>query len=221
MINILVKMKPKKNMTIYTISGLGVDERVFINIKFPCKHIHLDWLEPLKNESLKLYSKRMSKLINTKEPFFLMGVSFGGMIATEISKLLSPAKLILVSSVAYSDELPKLFQTKLAQYLSEFTPKKILHLPPSVGMFLFGTKEKVLLTEILRDIDPVFLKWAIHSITQWIQNEKINNFVTIHGGNDKIIPKPKADLYFEKGGHFIIVDESDNINTFIKQILGF
>src|SRR5690606_28035423 len=47
---------------IYIFSGLGVDKRVFDNIDFGTKSPEfIDWISPLKNESLAEYSKRISE----------------------------------------------------------------------------------------------------------------------------------------------------------------
>jgi len=206
-------------MRIYTISGLGVDFRVFNYISFPCEHVHLDWLEPHDSDSLESYAKRMSENIDTSKPFILLGVSFGGMVATEISKLISPTHLILVSSVAYSKELPTLYTSSFAQFVTPKLPEKLLHIPSKVAHPLFGTKHTELLDEILKDIDPHFLKWAISAISNWDQKDEIISHMRIHGGSDYIIPKRNADLFFEKGGHLIIVDYAKEISEFLFKLL--
>lgn len=72
---------------IYIFSGLGVDKRVFDNIDFGTKSPEfIDWISPLKNESLAEYSKRISENMKSEKPI-LIGPSFGGIVATEISKI--------------------------------------------------------------------------------------------------------------------------------------
>jgi len=41
------------------------------------------WLTPLRRESLEDYGRRMAATIPCEEPFYLGGVSFGGMVALE------------------------------------------------------------------------------------------------------------------------------------------
>ncbi len=57
----------------------------------------MDWIEPLKNESLKNYAQRISNKITSDNPT-LIGLSFGGILAVEISKILKLQKVILISS---------------------------------------------------------------------------------------------------------------------------
>lgn len=74
-------------MNVYFISGLGVDERAFKNIILPENYsVHnIRWIELLEKESLESYSTRLIAQIDQQKPFALVGLSFGGMIAAEIS----------------------------------------------------------------------------------------------------------------------------------------
>ncbi len=67
---------------IYYISGLGADERVFdfLTIKNINK-TYIKWIEPLKNESLNSYSKRLIEQIDLSKEAILIGVPFGGIVA--------------------------------------------------------------------------------------------------------------------------------------------
>jgi D-arabinose 1-dehydrogenase-like Zn-dependent alcohol dehydrogenase len=86
-------------LKIYGISGLGADKRVFKFLKLDSELIPIDWIEPLKNESIINYSKKLSTKIDQNEKVCLIGVSFGGLVATEISKLINPALTILIDRI--------------------------------------------------------------------------------------------------------------------------
>jgi hypothetical protein len=72
---------------IYFISGLGADKRIFsfLDLSF-CEPVFVDRITPLKNESLQGYALRLGKNIPGKDPV-IIGISFGGMLATEIAKV--------------------------------------------------------------------------------------------------------------------------------------
>jgi pimeloyl-ACP methyl ester carboxylesterase len=72
-------------MNIYLISGLGADKRVFSKLGFSTNHVikHIEWIKPNSNEDLSSYARRLARQIDESKPFFLVGVSFGGMIAVE------------------------------------------------------------------------------------------------------------------------------------------
>ena len=92
--------------------GLAASSMVFENIKLDCKKYSLhriDWIQPKKNESIKTYCVRLSKKIKHKNPV-LLGVSFGGIIAQELDKIIKVKKLIIVSSVKSHKEYPILYK---------------------------------------------------------------------------------------------------------------
>src|SRR5258708_37464041 len=99
-------------MKAYFISGLAADGRVFKHIQLPkgLETIYLNWIPPQEEEALPHYALRLATSINTKEPFVLLGLSFGGMLAIEIAKQLHPVSTILISSIPVSDHLPGYFK---------------------------------------------------------------------------------------------------------------
>lgn len=75
--------------TIYIFSGLGVDERVFRYLDFSGMDVRfIHWIRPLPDESIKLYAQRLRQQIVTDKPI-LIGLSFGGIIAVEVGRLIS------------------------------------------------------------------------------------------------------------------------------------
>ena len=50
---------------VYLMPGMSANSLIFEKINFPSnfKLYYLDWLDPLKNESLETYAKRFSALI--------------------------------------------------------------------------------------------------------------------------------------------------------------
>ena len=83
---------------LYLISGLGADKRVFDFLDLPGFKIHhIEWVEPGDHETVENYAKRLLNQIRTVKPI-LIGLSFGGLIAIEIGKLMETEKIILISS---------------------------------------------------------------------------------------------------------------------------
>src|SRR5688500_240528 len=91
---------------VYFISGLGADRRVFefLDLSF-CEPVFLDWIPPMKNESLPSYAERLCR--DVKEPdAVLVGMSLGGMMATEFAKKHPAANVIILASNKTSREFP-------------------------------------------------------------------------------------------------------------------
>ena len=99
-------MSLDKEIHVYFMPGMSANSLIFERIKLPSKfHSHfLEWIPPLKSESLKDYSVRLSKSIKHQNPI-LIGVSFGGLIMQEVSKIINAKKVIIISSVKSRNEL--------------------------------------------------------------------------------------------------------------------
>ncbi len=207
-------------MRLYGISGLGADKRVFEYLTLECKLIPIEWIAPLKNETIENYSIRFSQLINKEEDFGIMGVSFGGLIAVEISKRLNPNLTILISSAETKKELRTIYRIIGKTKLLKIIPQFLFDPPRIITNWIFGAKKRKLLNQILDDTDLKFVKWAVNELTNWKNNEKLTNpTLKIGGTNDKLIPpkKDKNQRLIDKGEHFMIVDRANEISQIINE----
>lgn len=208
------------NNKIYILSGLGADERIFKQITFNnFEPVFLPWIQPLKNESIEEYAFRMSKQITTENPIIL-GVSFGGMMAIEISKHIQTKQLILLSTVKTKYELPNIYRFLGRIGILKIIPMRFLKKSNFITYYFFGAKNedhKYLLKEILKDTNSQFLRWALNEILNWKNTIKPNNTIHIHGTDDKILPIRivKSDISIKKGGHLMTLDKFDELNTII------
>lgn len=201
-------------MRIYALGGLGADIRVYANINLSRHHIHpVNWITPKVGESLTAYAKRLSVQIDTTKPFAIMGVSFGGMMAMELTKYVAPFRVILISSVAASCQLPAYFKW------GKWVPEWMITRPPIALMNkLFGTQHPLLKT-IIADSDLAFLRWAVPRIAQWEFSDASIPVTRIHGTRDSVIPlKGEVDFVIKDGGHFMVVDQGQEIQQYIHAI---
>src|SRR5689334_2348901 len=98
-------------MEVFFLSGLGADKTVFQFLDFSAyKPIFIDWIPPKKNESLRDYAFRVKEKF-LHDHAMIVGLSFGGMLATEIAKLFPSSKAILISSSKTKSELPPFYNT--------------------------------------------------------------------------------------------------------------
>ena len=206
---------------LYILSGLGADERVFQRLDFSgFETTFIKWNIPYEKESVELYSKRLLDQITTINPT-IIGLSFGGIIAIEIAKQIKTEKVILISSAKTKFEIPFYFRFIGLLGIHRLFPTTVLKSSNFLTNYFFGAKtefERQLLKQILNDTDPIFLKWAIEKITRWTNQSKINNLFHIHGTLDRILPSffIKCDLTIKKGGHLMILNESEQMNNILK-----
>lgn len=213
-------MKQNDSIKIYGISGLGADKRVFDFLELNYEFTALDWIAYKPKETIKVYAERLIETyqLATKPNVVIVGVSFGGMIASEMHKLLNTKKTFVISSATKSDELPFLYALAGKLHLIRWIPNILLKPNVHILAFLFGTKKKKLLKDIINDTDLDFLKWGIYAITKWKKTTSNSEIITIHGTKDKIIPvKGQKKYLLKNGGHFMIVDRSAEVSSILNR----
>lgn len=212
-------------MDVYFISGLGADERAFQRIMLPegMTIHHLAWKVPLKGETMNAYARRLAEGIDTRRPFCLVGLSFGGMIAVEMNSFLHPVRTILLSSAYTRRHLPPYVQWIGRVKLHRLVPPSWLRHFPLGAYWYFGTKraaEKNLLKQFLHDADERFLGWAINAVLTWTNTTLPPNCIRIHGDRDKALPHYEgADAIISGGGHFMVLTKAREISALLAKYL--
>ncbi|MTI20557.1 alpha/beta hydrolase [Fulvivirga sp. RKSG066] len=211
-------------MKIYGIGGLGVDQRIFSELSLDFDLIPLEWIPPIGNEKIEVYATRFAKQINAQEPFGIIGVSFGGMIAIELNKILSPKLIILISSATSKNDIPWTFRVLGKIGIFKKVPNFLIKPPPFLANYLFGIshpKHKKTLRQIIADTDTGFLRWAINQIAIWNNVNKPSNLIRIHGSSDRMLTFAEKDkvIAIPNGGHFMVVDKADELSRILNQIL--
>lgn len=211
-------------LNVYYISGLGADETVFQFLHLPGVETHfLHWLEPLSNESLEHYAIRMKeKYIG--EDAIVIGMSFGGMLATEIAKKFPGMLSILISSVKTKKEFPSIFYLGKYIPLQNWVPAGLQRWAMHRLAFLFGVKTKEtkkIYHTIISHSDVKFNAWAIDAMLGWENATAPANCISIHGTADMILPfkKVQADYVIYKGAHLMIINQAAEISSLITKII--
>ena len=169
---------------------------------------------------MESYTKRLSSLIQTENPI-IIGLSFGGMIAVELSKLLK-GHFLLISTAKTYIEIPFRYRLAGKLKLHKFLPSSFLRKPQWITYYLFGvvTRDaRKLLREILRDTDLQFSQWAINQILNWKNLNLPESYIHVHGTEDRLLPNGNAQIYIEEAGHLMILTHSSQINKIIDDFL--
>ena len=212
-------------MKVYFISGLGADRRAFYKIMLPrgYQSVYLDWIRPLANEGFEDYAKRFSQSISRDEEFVLVGLSFGGMLASELAKIVSPKKLIIISSLSSYKELPWYFKLAGKLGIHRIISPSLYKRATVMNRFMgAGNKEmKSIVYSYVNNIDPSFIRWSLNVIVHWSHTERLSDLVHIHGSNDHLLPYRyvKADYLVKNGGHLMVMNKADEVNSILQEVL--
>jgi pimeloyl-ACP methyl ester carboxylesterase len=209
----------------YFISGLGADRKAFQKIKLPHGYepVFLDWIPPQKNESLSDYARRFSSLIKHDDAFILIGLSFGGMLASEIARLRSPMKTIIISSLASSKELPWYFKRAGTLGLHKAIPVNLLKAGTILKnlMGVASKEDKAIIINYAKHANPDLIRWSIGAIVNWKQPDRLPGLVHLHGSRDRMLPikYTHPDFVIKGGGHLMIFNKADEVNKILTKVL--
>ncbi len=210
---------------IYVFSGLGVDHRVFADIDFGSfEIIHIPWLQPLAKETIAAYAARLAALITDHSPI-LIGLSFGGIIAQEVARIIPCKQIILIASAKNKSELPAIYRIIGISHLHHFVPGFLFTYAGRLTQWFFGVKtedQKKLLATILQETNPVFRSWAINALLNWTRKDQApGNIVSIHGSKDRLIPirNVAAGFTLPGAGHFLTVTHAKEVSELLLVIL--
>jgi len=209
-------------MNVYFISGLGADRFIFNKIQLPhgFTKLHLDWIRPQPDEKLEQYAERLSSSIEKDHPFALVGLSFGGMLAMEIARILPAALVVLISSIPSSRCLPPYYKFAGKFDLQRWVPISLLK-SASLLKRLFTvetSEEKKYLRKAIRETDPGFIRWSLGAIVHWRYMPPDANYISIHGTADRLLPirYTAATHVIRGGGHLMILTRSNDINHILN-----
>ncbi len=211
---------------IYLIPGQGSDGRLFKNINienYETKNI--EYSIPEKGETMTTYAERLSSQIDPTKKFSIVGVSLGGMLAIEMSKIMQPEEIVLIASAKTKNEIPSLYK---------FFNKIPIHRLLGGRFYKFWTillqplyepmskEDQKLWRSMMKRKDPKFMKRAVRCIIEW-DNENYEGIklLHIHGTKDKTLPiknihKP---VIIENGTHVMTLTNGKEISKIINQWL--
>jgi pimeloyl-ACP methyl ester carboxylesterase len=209
---------------VYFITGLGADNRSFkfLDLSF-CEPVFIQWVLPMPYESLSSYAERLFAQINDEQAT-IVGLSFGGMLATEIAKNHPQTKVIIIASAKTYKEIPAYLRFWRHFPIYKLHSQKVKNYSGQFVLSILGSKgeaQKKLQRDILKDSDPTFTKWAMDAIVNWRNTIVPKNITHIHGSADKLLPYRyvKADYTIAGGEHVMIMDVADEVSALLKKLI--
>ena len=212
-------------MKLYTISGLGADEKVLEKLTFNqnIEVVHIPWLIPNLDEDFYEYISRMSESIDDSEEFYLLGYSFGGIVAQEIHKLKPAKKIVILGSIRCDAEKSTLIKTGQKTNAIKYITVKVFNgnatLFYSFFRKLFDPKNPKL-TQYFRVKDPYYLKWSMDKVAHW-KFDKIPDVIQILADKDIVFPikNSQPDFVIKNATHLFPVTKAKEVSEILKTIL--
>lgn len=208
---------------LYFVPGLAASSKIFEKLNFPEQYEahYLEWINPLKNESISAYTKRLSALVKHPNPV-LIGVSFGGLIVQEMNQYLQPQKTIIISSIKTKFEHSYLSRLAKSSKIYRLFPFLVNHALEFTLRLAFGKRatERIgLYNMYLTKRDYNYLKWSLDNVLNWNREIPDPEIVHIHGNKDEVFPIKyiKNCIIVENGRHIMVLNKAKTISKLIQQ----
>jgi pimeloyl-ACP methyl ester carboxylesterase len=213
-------------MKVYFISGLAADRRIFGNIRLPqgFEAEYIDWIKPVRNESIHDYAMKLAAKIDTDNPFIIIGVSIGGILASEISLKLDPVALIIIGSISSNLQLPGYYKRLGKAGIPKLVPGFFYKTAAIIKHYFTrypNKKDKEIIIQMIIDADSDFVRWGIGAVLSWENIETPKRLFHIHGTKDEIFPfhRVTPTHIIPKGDHVLVIKNAEVINKMLEEIL--
>lgn len=210
-----------EDRTIYLLPGMTPEYPIFSRLTplLPESEI-VTYLPPRPRESLGSYCVRMAEHMTADA--VLVGVSFGGIVALEISRVLKPRGCILISSIRDPRQLPPWFRV-----LGRIDPRTMSALIEMVGKLASVLPKKLSTRSVLRlrklyGESGAWHRWATSLVLGWRPKPFDFPIMQIHGDRDYTFPirYVSADVCIKGAAHSLLVTHpqaaADAVLPFIR-----
>lgn len=214
---------------IYCIPGLGTDRRIFDKLAplLSIQDIHfLEHLPPLHlKETLVEYARRLSRTIeNHPIDSVVIGMSLGGMIAVELSKLLPFRKVFLISTIKHHTEHPWYFSALQKLPIQNLASHRLIRAFTRPVTWLLRVTDRTGRTHLqnmVNDRDDDHFKWGHNAAIHWRNTDFPEDCIHIHGSKDELFPMRSTRPHhtIKHGNHYMIMDRADEIASIINDEL--
>jgi hypothetical protein len=184
----LLKAQPIRNIheTIFLFPGQGSDSNIFNNftVKRDYQVRRIKYPMPPKNCTMKQYAQLLVSQIDTSELYIFIGVSLGGMLAVELSEIMHPKQVIIVSSAKNRKELPFRYRFQKHLPIYKIIPKSVIKLGSLILQPIVEpdrNKYKEVFKKMLKSKNKTYLKRTIQMIVQWERTNYQKQVFHIHG----------------------------------------
>lgn len=214
-------------MKIYLIPGLGADYRMYRHQLqvFPNAEV-LEHFVPPAGATLGTYAGLMAGKIDTTGPFALIGTSLGGMVSMELSRILNPERIVLISSVKNRTELPLFIRAmkylKLHRSISGDGYKRFNKLAAKRLDGRNDTEAAALIMAMMNDIPAGFIEWAVDAVVKWTPPATHrDDIIHIHGTNDQLFPHTRiSNAWLVDGGtHIMNMTKPAEVNNLLLKAI--
>ena len=210
---------------LYLLPGMGGDHRLFKNLDLSAYDtVHVRYPTPPGPIRMDDFARLLHPQIDTTAPFYLLGVSLGGMLAVELTDQLHPAHTVILSSAKQRSELPGKLKFNKYLPLYRIVGGRAQRALGGLGRYLFERRarsEEPTFRAMLRAKDPKYLKWATYAVTNWERDAVPPGITHVQGTKDHTIPIKNIDAVIPvpDAGHMVVMMQPATVDSLLRDVL--
>jgi pimeloyl-ACP methyl ester carboxylesterase len=210
---------------IFFISGLGADHRAFDRINLDgYEQTHLPWIIPEWKDTMHTYARKMAEPILQAQNPVVIGLSLGGMLASEMTTFMPELQVILVSSIKHHRERSNILRLGRVFPIQGLMPPNAMHRFSSFWKMaqkkrLQGDADHMI--QMFHDQNDKFLRWAILHAPKWRGKGDETRIAHIHGTADRMFPYHRIQnaIPVEGGSHLMVYVQGEEVTRLIMKEL--
>jgi pimeloyl-ACP methyl ester carboxylesterase len=211
-----------EDIPLILLPGMAGDDRVFApqRAAFPDMLVPA-WIEPLPQESLGSYARRLARRVEPGRPCVVGGASFGGIVALEMAVHLQARVCVLIASVRSPNEFPWWY--RLLRPAAVLGPAQLGQLAGLVANTSAPSLPPGTVQRLRRVSAPQasFLRWASWAALTWRPSRTARpvRVYQVHGSADRTFPiqYTRPDVVVARGGHLLSLTHPRAVNELLRR----
>lgn len=210
---------------LFFISGLGADARAFDRIRldgYPQTHLH--WLVPHAGETMASYAQRLAEPVRKVEHPVVIGVSLGGMLASEMTTFIPGMRAILISSIKAPEERSLILKAGRLFPVHGLIPVPVMKRMSFLWTYAkrkYPEEDVQHMIEMFRQTDDRFIRWGMLNAPRWKGRGDTSRIVHIHGDRDRMFPisRIRGCEVVPGGTHLMVYQRGEEVSGLIRKAL--
>jgi hypothetical protein len=202
---------------------LGADRRLLAPQRdaFP-EVVVPEWLPPLEREALPAYAARMAASLPVRGRVLVGGVSFGGIVAAELSRHVDAAGVVQIASCTSPHRIAAPW--RWLRGVGPLLPAPLLRSRSGstlVARYMGAREPSVceLFSDMSAAMPAAFYRWALWTLSQWQGAVELRVPIhRVHGACDRVLHAEPGATLIPGAGHLVNVTHSAEVNAWLKTV---
>ena len=198
--------------------GLNGDPRVFAPQAAAFPDVRpVRWTLPPRGDRLAVYAARLAGSLGRVGPCVVVGVSFGGIVATELARHVDATACVVIASARDPAGLPA--AVRALRRAATVVPSAAVELAVRAGVTTAAPQDDRRRQDTT---DRAFRSWAVNAMVTWRPaGPPPCPLVQIHGDRDRQFPggTAVADHVIAGGGHLLTITHAEQVNAILADVV--